>query len=199
MKGISSFARQRWRCPSSHSCISSLSAKPETQETILRLPSPLPTTPIQHLWGLLSFAALTILFRESLQRPPGQASPLISLQEETAVWDLDHSPPPCLKAWGPSCYRYASCSRDLEAKLAFSALPFPLCSPHPSSLSQEPKSGPPLQHLQSFLFPISDPTSLLRWALPPSLGISLVILIQPVQCVIIHLFTCELVRCLLPV
>lgn len=46
MKGISSFARQRWQCPSSsHSCVSSLLAKPETQETMLRLPSLLPPTP----------------------------------------------------------------------------------------------------------------------------------------------------------
>lgn len=110
--------------------------------------------------------------------------------------------PPCLKAWGPSCCTAGKRNllQDLEAKLALSALPLPLCLPHPSSLSGAKIRVSTLAPAIFSLFYLRpNITPQVGLALLPNLCISLVILRQPFQCAIIHLFPCELVRCLLPV
>ena len=90
--------------------------------------------------------------------------------------------------------------QDLEAKLALSALPLPLCLPHPSSLSGAKIRVSTLAPAIFSLFYLRpNITPQVGLALLPNLCISLVILRQPFQCAIIHLFPCELVRCLLPV
>lgn len=140
MKSLSSFACQWWRCLSSaHSCISLLfciGPKPRRQSWHSPLsylpPHPPPVRSSQ------SCVALTILFPESLQWPPGQASPLISLQEETAVWDLDHSPLPPTQL--PALFESlgAFLLRCMQCKLLTGprrqSLPSPPCPSHSAHL-----------------------------------------------------------------
>lgn len=179
--------------------------QPETQETILTLPSLLSPTP-----------STCAVFSElcSSNRPLSRITAVASRpslpthlsagrKQQCESWITVPLPPlnslPCLKAWGPSCYTIcnASCSQEPEGKACPSALPLPLCSPHTSSLSQMPKSGSPLPPAVFLFYLRPNITPQVGLALLPNLCSPLVILIQPFQCAIIHLFTSELVRCLL--
>lgn len=144
--------------------------QPVTQGTILTLPSLLSPTPSATCAVFSELCSSNHpLSRITAVAPRPSLPTHLSAGRNSSVRfgsvPQRHSPP-CLKAWGPSCCTACkpTCYRTWRQ-----SLPSPPCPSHSASLtppaSQVPKSGSPLWYLQSFLFFISDPTSLLRWAL----------------------------------
>ena len=174
IKSIPDFVCQRWWCPSSsHSCISS--TFPHLGKT--RNPGgdgldiPLsPPFPIRHLHGLLKAVQFS---PSSFQN---HCSPKLSLPDHplSLILSAGRNSKSELKTkqqeWKPvgaSCYTVSKrklLTGPWQQSLLPPAPPLPLSSPHSSGLSQVPTQG---LHSGTPLLPlyISDPTSLLRWAL----------------------------------
>lgn len=144
--------------------------QPETQGDNLTLPlSYLPPHP-PPVRSSQSCVALAVLFPESLQWPPGQASPLISAGRNSSVRVGSQSPSPtqlpALFEPGAFCYTIcnASCSQEPESKACplRPAPPTLLTSPQPLRCQNQ---GLHSGTCSLFSFLSQTQTSLLRWAL----------------------------------
>lgn len=139
------------------------------QSPLCPLPHPPPARASQ------SCAVLTIPFPEPLQpqaKPPRSCScPHPLCRKKQQEWVLKNEDwlivPPCWKPTGASCYTVSKCklrTGPWKQSLLPPAPPLPLSAPHSSGLSQVSTQGlqPGTPLLPRY---ISDPTSLLRWAL----------------------------------